>query len=802
MKFNQFSIISASPAQERQELAMLHLLRAEEGQQLTPAKLFETLLVRTRLGINSPLAAAEWLHDLLATPTLALDDWFKLGVPLTTTIFYRVAFQLLHFEPDTDFQLDQPVTNWRELNLPIREHETWTAADVVDAFYLLLNTRAKNGQNYLDLLTAHGFLTWTYDLPAEQKPLFFNGKPIASYDPQQFIREVVYVETDLDTDFDGQADLVKVEIMRPLESNIKKVPAVFTASPYNQGTNDEWGEKATHNVNRPLTHKRADQQAPAEEDFPSNFAYHTVKGEAQEATARFTGTPAYTLNNYLAVRGYAIVYAAGIGTKDSDGFQTCGSPEQTASMKAVVEWLHGDRRAFTDRNSGYTIAADWCNGNVAMTGRSYLGTLATAVATTGVAGLKAIISEAAISSWYDYYRENGLVRAAGGFQGEDADTLADETFSRTKRPADFSRVKGRYLKYVDRMAAAMDRQTGNYNDFWAARDYRPAIPHIKAAVMMVHGLNDTNVKLSNVKALADELAQLPVTSKLVLHQGQHIYINAFQSLDFSEMVNLWLANKLWGLDNHADEALPNVLVQSNLTPATWTSYDQWTAEQTVNYYLKGQTLTTTPNDSKDDVQKFNDQQADSDYHDWCKHPAKWQSALFHDDGRFSCHFTSTPFSQDTLLRGTPRLTLQVASSADHGLISAQLIDLGTAKRLTTSPVIINRDGLPLGYHWASDDLREFRLQKAPTDYKIISWGHINLQNRHDASQVDELFAGQLVTISFDLQPIFHCLAAGHQLELIIYATDYAFTLRGNEKISYRLPVANAKLTIPGSQQID
>ena len=118
-----------------------------------------------------------------------------------------------------------------------------------------------------------------------------------------------------------------------------------------------------------------------------------------------------------------------------------------------------------------------------------------------------------------------------------------------------------------------------------------------------------------------------------------------------------------------------------------------------------------------------------------------------------------------------------------------------------SPVIINRGGLPLGYHWASDDLREFQLQKAPTDYKVVSRGHINLQNRHSASQTDELFAGQLVSVEFDLQPLFHRLAAGHQLELIIYATDYAFTLRGNEAISYRLPVANAKLTIPGSQQV-
>ena len=34
------------------------------------------------------------------------------------------------------------------------------------------------------------------------------------------------------------------------------------------------------------------------------------------------------------------------------------------------------------------------------------------VATTGVEGLKTIIPVSAISSWYDYYRANGLVVAA------------------------------------------------------------------------------------------------------------------------------------------------------------------------------------------------------------------------------------------------------------------------------------------------------------------------------------------------------------------------------------------------------
>ncbi|MDO4902759.1 MAG: Xaa-Pro dipeptidyl-peptidase [Limosilactobacillus sp.] len=801
MKFNQFSIIPTTPAQRRAELKMLHLLNDQEEEKYRAVDLWIMILTRLHQGVNSPLPATEWLHDLLATPAQAIDEWLSDGNQLTSDVFYRVAFQLLEFEPDLDFQLDSPVNEWKKFHLPIHDTDEWTSADVIDGLYLLLNTRGKNGMALIDLLTAEGFLTWTYDLPADQKPLFFNGKPLATYDHHDFIREVVYVETDLDTDFDGQADLVKVEVMRPRESDVKPAPAVFTASPYNQGTNDKWGEKSTHNVNLPLTHKTATDQAPAEEAFPTDFKKREVNGSADKATQTFTATPAYTLNNYLAVRGYAIVYASGIGTKDSDGFQTCGSPEQTDSMKAVVEWLHGDRRAFTDRTSGITVTADWCNGNVAMTGRSYLGTLSTAVATTGVPGLKAIISEAAISSWYDYYRENGLVRAAGGFQGEDADTLANETFSRTKRPADFARVKNRYNQYTAQMIKAMDRTTGNYNDFWAARDYRKDVSKIKADVMMIHGLNDNNVEPSNVKALSDLLKKVSVTSKLVLHQGQHIYINAFTSLDFSEMVNLWFANKLMGVENGADEFLPNVLVQSNATPETWTAYDQWTDGATQDFYLAERRLVTSPAADSTTLEFF-DQQTEADYKDWCKHPAKWQSALYKDNGKFSLHFTSESFDSDMILRGTPRLTVQVASSVDHGMLSAELLDKGTDKRLTVSPVLMNRGGLPLGYLWQSDDLREFRLQKETSEYKMIAHGHINLQNRRNPRDVDDLAAGQTVTVSFDLQPIFHELKRGHQLELIIYATDYEFTLRGNEAITYSVNTKDAKLTIPGFHPSD
>ena len=97
------------------------------------------------------------------------------------------------------------------------------------------------------------------------------------------------------------------------------------------------------------------------------------------------------------------------------------------------------------------MTADWTTGAVGMTGGSYNGTLPNMVATTGVEGLKTIVPVAAISSWYDYYRANGLVVAPGGYQGEDADILAMYTAGR-------SRAEG---TCADEIAEITDDRTGS-----------------------------------------------------------------------------------------------------------------------------------------------------------------------------------------------------------------------------------------------------------------------------------------------------------------------------------------------------
>ena len=123
-----------------------------------------------------------------------------------------------------------------------------------------------------------------------------------------------------------------------------------------------------------------------------------------------------------------------------------------------------------------------------MTGKSYLGTLATAVATTGVAGLETVISEAAISDWYQYYRDNGLVIAPGGFPGEDMDVLAELVYSRMHDAADWHRTKDQWTAFQAQTDQMMDRESGNYNAYWDARNYLPHVSDIKADVVMVLSL--------------------------------------------------------------------------------------------------------------------------------------------------------------------------------------------------------------------------------------------------------------------------------------------------------------------------
>ncbi len=807
LKLYQFAHYETTNDQRLADLSNINLL-PDNYNKISENDLFNYFIQHLFPEQLTTTALLEALDHILINSATTLKIFYQATTKtLEVSDFYNLTLQLLGFEVGVDFELDQGQDYLQNLELPLLKNieRIATKASIVEATYYLLTLRCKNGLIFLDELANRGFFNDFFQAKAPRF-IIFNGRLQATFDATKTLREVVYVKSDLDTDQDGKPDLLETTIFRPKATDAGlRTPVLYTANPYFKGTNDMTA--SLHDVQTTLETKpvlktslatlhQQSQNQPVDQLKPTS---DTIQETTQTAEIQSTEENIYSLNDYFLARGLATVYAGGIGTRNSDGIRTCGSPAETYAATAVIEWLHGDRIAYTNKTDHIAIKAWWCNGNVAMTGKSYLGTLATAAATTGVPGLKTIISESAISSWYDYYRDNGLVVAPEACQGEDADVLAIDTFSRLKDAADYQKIKPVFEQSLAALRTGQDRTTGNYNAFWDARNYRKNVANIKCPILIVHGLNDWNVKLRNPGKLWAALKAQQLPAKIFLHQGQHVYMNNIRSIDFNDMANLWLTDKLLNYPNHSDTILPNVLIQDNAQAETWHHYHDWgNAENPVRRFAFSKNELVTKPLRTDNVQTFVDNgtktflaRKDTEQ--------QWLQQIMADTSPYQTNrlqFKTQPLSADLYIDGDITLTAQIASNVAHGFLSAMVIDYGSSRRLQPNPTILERDGLKLGYNWHTEDLKEFQLSNRPTPYKMITKGHINLQNRLNSYENQAVTPNAFYTLHFELQPTHYHLLAGHQLGILLYATDMGMTIRSTEAITYQVDLNACQLAVP------
>src|SRR5690606_29939195 len=71
------------------------------------------------------------------------------------------------------------------------------------------------------------------------------------------------------------------------------------------------------------------------------------------------------------------------------------------------------------------------------------------------------------------------------------------------------------------LAARADRLTGDFNDFWASRDYLRQVERIRAATLMAHAFNDWNVMPEHSVRIYVALKQNDVPCMAFFHQGGH-----------------------------------------------------------------------------------------------------------------------------------------------------------------------------------------------------------------------------------------------------------------------------------------
>ena len=525
MRFNQYSYITFP---KENILSELKKYGFDLQNTANSKELLETFLRRlffTYENTDYPLSC------LAIDKETNILTFFKSDKDLTADIFYTVAFQLLGFSYLVDFEDSEAFR--KETGFPI------VYGDLIENLYQLLNTRTKKGNLLIDQLVSDGLI------PEDNTYHYFNGKSLATFSSHDVIREVVYVESRVDTDQKGLPDLVKVSIIRPRYDG--QIPAIMTASPYHQGTNDKASDKALYKMEGELEVKPAHKIELEEPQLnlvqPQGQA--ELVAEAEEKLTHINSS--YTLNDYFLPRGFANIYVSGVGTKDSTGLMTNGDYQQIEAYKNVIDWLNGRCRAFTNHTRQRQVKADWSNGKVATTGLSYLGTMSNGLATTGVDGLEVIIAEAGISSWYNYYRENGLVTSPGGYPGEDFDSLAELTYSRNLLAGDYIRGNVAHQADLEKVKEQLDRKTGDYNQFWHDRNYLLNADKVKAEVVFTHGSQDWNVKPLHVYQMFHALPD-HINKHLFFHHGAHVYMNNWQSIDFRESMNALLTKKLLGQD--------------------------------------------------------------------------------------------------------------------------------------------------------------------------------------------------------------------------------------------------------------
>ncbi|EFV99855.1 Xaa-Pro dipeptidyl-peptidase [Streptococcus australis] len=756
MKFNQYSYLPVDQADILKELKEIGF---DLPLHLTEKELFEWFVRKvyfTYKNTDYPLS------NLVADAETDLLSYFQSDREWSPNIFYTVALQLLGFRYFIDFENTDSFL--KEVQIPIEY------GNLVENLYHLLNTRTVKGNLLIEQLVSDGLI------PEDNRYHFFNGKSLATFNCHDVIREVVYVESRIDSDQDGLPDLIKVNIIRPRYEG--KIPAVMTASPYHQGTNDKASDKALYNMNVDLEKKEARSiqvsQPTLETVDPVGEA--RLVSEAEETLTHINSS--YTLNDYLLARGFANLYVSGLGTKDSQGLMTNGDYRQIEAYKNVIDWLNGRCRAFTDHSRQRQIKADWSNGKVATTGISYLGTMSNGLATTGVDGLEVIIAEAGISSWYNYYRENGLVTSPGGYPGEDFDSLAELTYSRALRAGDYLRHHAAHLEDLKRLKEQLDRKTGDYNQFWHDRNYLLQADKVKAEVVFTHGSQDWNVKPLHVFNMFQALPA-NIKKHLFYHNGAHVYLNNWQSIDFRESMNALLSKKLLGYDSNYE--LPTVIWQDNTGEQSWISLDDFGNQTAQRTFSLG-----------DGEKVIQNRYETEDYERYGKAYPTFLTDLYQDKAQQVT--IDLPIEKDLHLNGKARLHLRLQSSTDKGLLSAQLMELRNKKYLQPYPAVLSVRTLDNGRYHMLDNLTELPFKEA--GQRVITKGYLNLQNRNDLLQVEPVTPGEWMEFDFDLQPTIYKLEKGTTLRLVLYTTDFEITVRDQTDYQLTIDLANSSLTLP------
>jgi X-Pro dipeptidyl-peptidase len=590
------------------------------------------------------------------------------------------------------------------------------------------------------------------------------------------VRERVFVPIPgVDQDGDGVTDQMSVDIVRPAETNAGlKVPAIIDPSPYytSLGRGNE-GE----------------------------FIHTTAAGVLDKFPLFY--------DNYFVPRGYAFLAADADGTAFSTGCPLHGGPGDVAGFKAVIDWLMGRIPGYTSLADTTPVTASWDNGKNALIGKSYDGTFANGVASTGVDGLTTIVPISAISDWYDYSRMGGI-RFNTHYPASLSNTITQNVGAAQLGvvPPNRNTLCAPTRTAMSAVGTNGDGDAdGDINNFWQARNYNLNVANVHAAVFESQGLNDDNVRPNHFAQWWEGLTANDVPRKLWLSQEGHVDPFDYRRAVWVDTLHRWFDYWLQGVDNGI---MKQPQVDIEVAPNTWDTAKGWPLPNTkpIDFYLQGtaagfQGHFGSASGGNTDSLTFTDANlSETNYESLTNTQAN------------KAMFLSPPLTQDMRISGTPRLDVWASLSKTQTNLSAFLVDYGggVLRVLRTSNEGVHNLATSSCYGdaTATDDGCYVDVAETTTNPPSSSTPYMPTIWRIakgilDSSNRDSLFTGlaspatigQKYEFKWPTLPNDFTFVAGHRIGVIIGANFSGYgSVNGTTQTQITLDTRLSKIVLP------
>ena len=306
------------------------------------------------------------------------------------------------------------------------------------------------------------------------------------------------------------------------------------------------------------------------------------------------------------------------------------------------------------------------------------------------------------------------------------------------------------------MKNGMDRITGDFNDFWAGRDYLTQMKPMKAALLMSHGFNDWNVMPEHSYRIYAQAKAQGIPSQIFYHQNGH------GGPPPMKMRNRWFTRYLHGIENGVENDARSWIVRENDkrdAPTPYADYPNPDASDVVLHLggdgpAKG-TLGTTKK------RKQGKETLVDDY------TVKGSELAKAEISKNRLLYLTPELTEDLHISGTAKVTIKLASDKPAANLSVWLVSLPW------------KDG-----------------KNVKITENIITRGWADPQNHSSIRKGEPLEPEKFYKVSFDLMPDDQVIPKGQQIGLMIFSSDQEFTLHPKPGTQITVDLGGSTLTLP------